>query len=107
MNIEADVDLEKLPQSVLQFRPRCPGCTPEKLREPGARPCSFYDCPGLPEELEVVCKICVYDFAADEGQIKCDHNTCETALRLKKNVPTYKAWLRLLEAETQGLANSA
>jgi len=65
----------------------------------GYRPCSFYDCPGLPEELEVTCNICMFDFAAGDGQPRCDHATCETALRLTKNVPTYRAWVELMRAE--------
>lgn len=92
---------ETLPDVVRAFRPKCPGCTPARVTELGARPCSFYDCPGLPEELEVTCRICIYDFAAEDGQVKCDHDTCETAIRLRKNVDTYKMWLRLLEAESE------
>ncbi len=69
------------------------------MTERGARPCSFFDCAGLPKELEVTCNTCVYDFAAEIGQIKCDHDTCETAIRLKRNVRTYQTWLRLIEAE--------
>ncbi len=88
-----------LPEAARNFRPRCPGCTRASVSEPGARPCSFYECPGLPKELEVTCDLCMYDFAANDGQIKCDHTTCETAIRLKANVPTYREWLRLLQAE--------
>jgi hypothetical protein len=91
--------LVDLPSAVRGFRPNCPGCTPTTVTQPGARPCSFYDCPGMPDELRVVCDICVYDFAAGDGQVKCDHSTCETALRLQNNVATYLKWLRLLESE--------
>lgn len=91
-----------LPQSVLHFRPTCPGCTPAKVTESGARPCSFYDCSGLPAELEVTCSLCMYDFAADDGQIKCDHATCPTAVRLRSNVATYRRWVHLIEAEMAG-----
>lgn len=91
--------LSDLPATVRNFRPRCPGCTPATVTRPGSRPCSFYDCPGLPAELRVVCDICVYDFAAGDGQVKCDHRTCETAIRLRGNVVTYRRWLRLLESE--------
>lgn len=88
-----------LPEEVRDFRPQCPNCSPERVLQSDSRPCSFYDCPGLPEQLEVTCPICVYDFNADQGTVKCDHNTCETALRLKANVPTYRTWLQLLEEE--------
>ncbi len=89
----------ELPEAVRNFRPRCPGCTPESIAKPGARPCSYFDCPGLPSALEVTCDTCVYDFVADEGQVKCDHDTCETAIRLKANVAIFEAWMRLIAAE--------
>jgi hypothetical protein len=41
----------------------------------------------------------MFDFAANDGQVKCDHNTCETASRLKRNVKYYRAWIELLKAE--------
>ncbi len=95
----ATIDFDSLPPAVRAFRPRCPGCTPEKVAAEGARPCSFYDCPGLPPELQVTCNTCMYDFAAQDGQITCDHATCEIALRLAGNVETYRTWVRRL-AET-------
>lgn len=88
-----------LPAAVRDFRPRCPGCTPSTVTAPGARPCSFYDCPGLPDELRVTCDFCMYDFAAEDGQVKCDHATCERAQQLKSHVPTYRTWLEMLRAE--------
>lgn len=94
-----DTDFEELPDIVRSFRPKCPGCTPAKLTEPGARPCSFYDCSGLPKELEVTCDLCIYDFAAEDGQVKCDQATCETAIRLRGNVENYRTWLRLIKEE--------
>ncbi len=92
-------DYDSLPPSVREFRPRCPGCTPGTVTANGARPCSSYDCPGLPAELRVTCEKCMYDFAARDGQPKCDHSTCETAQRLQENVPMYKAWIQLLAEE--------
>ncbi len=88
-----------LPAVVRDFRPRCPGCTPLSVTAPGARPCSFYDCPGLPDELRVTCDFCMYDFAAEDGQVKCDHSTCERAQWLKDHVPTYRTWLEMLSSE--------
>ncbi len=41
----------------------------------------------------------MYDFNAADGQIRCDHATCETALRLQQNVGTYRTWVRLIAAE--------
>jgi len=88
-----------LAPSVRDYRPRCPGCTPETATAEGARPCSHYDCPGLPPELQVTCDLCMYDFAADDGQMQCDHDTCEKAQRLKGNVETFQMWIQLLKDE--------
>lgn len=91
-------DRSNLPPHVREYRPKCPGCTPDAITEEGARPCSFYDCSGLPNELKVTCDLCMFDFAAQDGQVKCDHETCEDALRLKGNVETYRTWLSLIRA---------
>lgn len=96
------INATKLPRNVRDYRPRCPGCSPAVLTDMNVRPCSFYDCPGLPEELEVTCDMCMYDFAAQDGQPTCDHSTCATALRLQEHVPIYRAWLELLADEATG-----
>ncbi len=96
-----DTDYATLPSEVLAHRPRCPGCTPETALAEGARPCSFYDCPGLPEALQVTCDTCMYDFHADDGQVKCDHATCETAARLRANVAVYETWRRYIAATSR------
>lgn len=93
-----------LPTAVQEFRPRCPGCTTEVVTAEEAKPCSHYDCPGLPKELEVTCNKCMYDFAAQDGQPDCDHSTCKDALRLQSNVDTYRDWQKLLAEETAGNA---
>jgi hypothetical protein len=98
----AELDFTSLPRSVREFRPGCPGCTPDVVTAEGSRPCSHYDCPGLPKELQVTCNTCMYDFVVDDGQPNCDQTTCETALRLKANVETYKAWVEFLRAEATG-----
>ncbi|MDX1450204.1 MAG: hypothetical protein R3246_14210 [Acidimicrobiia bacterium] len=87
-----------LPPDVLAFRPRCPGCTPQRLAEEEVRPCSYYDCPGLPASLKVTCELCMYDFSKDDGQMKCDHDTCLTAQRLRRNVAVYEAWREMVAA---------
>ncbi|MDH3752896.1 MAG: hypothetical protein OEU32_03400, partial [Acidimicrobiia bacterium] len=86
----ASTDYTALSRAVREFRPTCPGCNPAAVTAEEARPCSFYDCPGLPSELEVTCNTCMFDFAAQDGQPSCDHTTCETALRLQRNVDTYR-----------------
>ena len=83
---------------MIRWIPTCQGCTVVKVTAEGARPCSFYDCPKLPKELEVVCEKCAYDFSANgTGTLKCDHGKCSTAARLIANVPGYKEWLKWLK----------
>ena len=89
-----------LPPDVLAHRPRCPGCTPDALADEAARPCSYFDCPGLPSSLQVTCELCMYDFSVDDGQVKCDHDTCETAHRLRSNVAVYQAWRKMVVGTT-------
>jgi hypothetical protein len=88
-----------LPEAVRTFRPGCPGCTPDVATAEDARPCSFYDCPGLPGELRVTCNTCMYDFASEDGQISCDHDTCDTARLLRGNVAIYRRWVEMLREE--------
>lgn len=92
-------DFDALPPAVRDFRPQCPGCTPDNVTAAEARPCSHYDCPGLPPDLKVTCDTCMFDFAAQDGQPTCDHRTCDTALRLQKNVETYRLWVQVLVHE--------
>ena len=103
-NHSFDIADTTLPKAVREYRPRCPGCTPAKATAEGARPCSFYDCPGLPAELQVTCNLCMYDFSVHDGQPTCDHDTCETARRLQANVETYRAWVQLLKDEAAASA---
>lgn len=98
---ETDIDFALLPPAVRAYRPRCPGCDPTVVVAQATRPCSYYDCPGLPEQLHVTCDTCMYDFAAEDGQVKCDHQTCETARRLAANVPIYRAWVAMLRSKLE------
>lgn len=54
----------------------------------------------------MTCDTCMYDFAAGDGQVKCDHATCPTAIRLTANVPVYKAWVEMVVAEARGRSPS-
>ena len=68
----AETGNNTLPSVVREFRPNCPGCTPMTVTDAERRPCSFYDCPGLSEELKVTCDLCMFDFAAGSGQVESD-----------------------------------
>lgn len=79
------------PVELLRFR-QCPGCSYDWAEGTGHRSCSYYDCPYLPSALRVTCDFCGYNFFISDGQIKCDHDTCEHATQLRANVATYLAW---------------
>jgi hypothetical protein len=42
----------------------------------------------------------MYDFVAGDGQVKCDHAECETALALAANADVYRTWQKMIEATT-------
>lgn len=61
---------------------QCPGCNYDFITGEGARSCSWYDCPYLPEAYKVLCPECGYNFATREGSPHCgtDPPTCDWAL---------------------------
>jgi hypothetical protein len=61
---------------------QCPGCVYNFVTGEGARRCSWYDCPYLPEEYKVFCPACNYNFATGEGGPECsDPPTCEWSIQ--------------------------
>ena len=57
---------------------QCPGCSFNFVTGEGARSCSWYECPYLPEEYKVFCPACNYNFATGEGDPHCGRSpTCE------------------------------
>ena len=60
---------------------QCPGCGFDIRTGDGVRSCSWGDCPYLPEELDVFCPDCRFNFFTMEGNPPCeDPVTCEHAL---------------------------
>jgi hypothetical protein len=53
------------------FRP-CPGCGFDIATGEGERSCSWGDCPYLPEELNVFCETCRFNFFTMEGNPPCE-----------------------------------
>lgn len=63
----------------LSFR-RCARCTYDFLTGEGVRACHYYECPYLPEELDVRCPTCLYNFFTADGQPECsDPPSCDFA----------------------------
>ena len=68
-------DAQRLPRFV-----QCPGCSYDFLTGEGTRGCSWYECPYLPDALNVFCPRCNYNFATGEGSPQCsDRPTCDLA----------------------------
>jgi hypothetical protein len=62
-----------------EFR-KCPGCAYDFATGDGERACSWADCPYLPEELDVFCEGCRFNYFTMEGNPPCaDPLTCEHA----------------------------
>lgn len=59
---------------------RCPGCDFDFLTGEGFRSCSWYQCPYLPDDVDVFCPECNYNFWLGEGNSRCgDPPTCDHA----------------------------
>lgn len=59
---------------------RCAQCTYDFLTGEGFRSCHYYECPYLPEVLDVRCPTCLYNFHTRDGQPECsDPPSCEFA----------------------------
>jgi hypothetical protein len=50
---------------------RCPGCDYDFVTGTGQKSCGWYECPYLPEELQVFCPECNHNFATGEGAPSC------------------------------------
>lgn len=59
---------------------QCGQCSYDFLTGEGTRSCHYYECPYLPEVLDVRCPTCLYNFHTREGQPGCgDTPSCEFA----------------------------
>ncbi len=72
----------------------CPHCGWNFATDEGDRGCSYGDCPNLPEELNVFCDYCRFDFLTMEGNPPCpDPMRCEHAAEPLSHVENYRKWL--------------
>jgi len=75
-----------------EFR-QCPGCGYDLGTGEGERSCSWGDCPYVPEELDVFCEQCRFDFFTEEGNAPCaDPMTCEHGAPALSHVENYRRW---------------
>ena len=82
----------------LEFR-QCPHCGYDLLSGDGERGCAYGDCPYMPEELDVLCEQCRFNFLTMEGNNFCeDPLKCEYAPVALAHVENFRRW-----AESQGI----
>lgn len=74
---------------------QCPHCALDLATGEGERGCHYYECPNLPEELDVRCPTCLYNFYTDEGNPECnDAPDCEFArFTAPGRVQNLQSWL--------------
>jgi hypothetical protein len=73
---------------------RCPHCGLDFGTGEGDRACSWGDCAYLPEELNVFCDQCRFNFYTMEGNPPCpDPLGCEHSAGPLEHVENYRRWL--------------
>ncbi len=78
-----------------RFR-QCPGCGFDLTTGDGERGCSWGECPYLPEELDVFCPNCRFNFFTMEGNAQCGRpGRCEHGAEPRSHVANLRAWLGL------------
>lgn len=79
----------------LAFR-QCAQCDYDFLTGTGARACHYYECPYIPELLDVQCPVCRYNFHTRDGQPECsDPPSCDFARHeAPERVRTARQWQR-------------
>ena len=86
---------------------QCSFCSYDFATGEGQRGCHYYECPYLPEELDVRCPTCLYNFYIEDGNPECgDPPDCEFAREIApERVANIAAWLgglTLPSGETPG-----
>jgi hypothetical protein len=62
---------------------QCEHCSYDFLTDTGDRSCHYYECPYLPEAIDVWCPTCHYNFATRDGNPECgDNPKCDFAVRV-------------------------
>jgi hypothetical protein len=75
-----------------EFR-QCPNCGLDIVTGEGERGCSWGECPYVPEELDVYCEDCRFNFYTMEGNSSCvDPLTCEHAPDPLAHVENVRRW---------------
>jgi hypothetical protein len=77
----------------------CAGCGYDFATGEGEKGCHEYDCAYLPEELEVFCPQCLFDFYTMEGNPPCaDPATCKHGAEARSHVENVHDWRQMVGA---------
>ena len=72
---------------------KCPHCSLDLGTGEGERACAYGDCAYLPEELNVYCDYCRFNFLTMEGNSPCeDPVQCEHSAEPMAHVENYRQW---------------
>ena len=75
---------------------QCPGCGYDLATGEGQRGCSWGDCPYLPEDLDVFCSNCRFNFFTMQGNPQCGRpGVCEHGAEPRSHVATLREYLEL------------
>ena len=82
------------PDPVLDFQ-QCEACSYDFATGEGEKSCHYYECPYLPEALDVTCPTCLFNFYSQDGNPACsDPPDCEFARTVApERVETLRRWL--------------
>ena len=78
--------------SRVTFR-QCPDCTYDFATGEGTRSCAYAECPYLPQELDVFCPWCRFNYLTQEGNSPCDDPMqCDHRFEPLEHVAIFRAW---------------
>ncbi|MBI4260323.1 MAG: hypothetical protein HY658_07125 [Actinobacteria bacterium] len=81
----------------------CPTCGLDLATGEGERGCAWGECPYLPEELNVWCDYCRFNFLTMEGNSPCpDPMACDHAAEPLSHLDTLRSWLAARDASRAG-----
>lgn len=73
---------------------KCPGCGFDFATGEGERSCAWGECPYLPEDLDVFCSYCRFNYFTMEGNSPCeDPMTCPHGVEPFKHVANMRAYV--------------
>jgi hypothetical protein len=73
---------------------QCPGCGFDIATGEGERSCAWGECPYLPQDLDVFCAYCRFNFFTMEGNPSCDDPLrCEHALEPLAHVENVRSYI--------------